>query len=160
MRHIARGPVVGLFVLAGLAFLRGPTAYSEEASSSQKPVPSADLEVPELRIRVIPTPADPELEQVMQEVQDGLSTIHQQMVRHKEALKATSDPAEKARLYEEFESLRKERESFEAILHHLVDEARLSERTAIDEALARTRELERELERWERKADAIRDRQQ
>ena len=105
-------------------------------------------------------PADPELEQQIHEIQDALTAIYQQMVRRKEALKKTQDPATKATLYEEFERLRKDREDLEALLHDLVDEAKLSQRTAIDEALARARGFERQQEYQQQKEELIRDRQQ
>ena len=111
-------------------------------------------------MQAIPVPADPELEHQIHEVQDGLRVIYQQMVRRKEALKKTQDPAAKAALYDEFERLRKDREELEALLHDLVDEAKLSQKTAIDEALARARWFERQQEYWEKKEELIRDRQQ
>ena len=110
-------------------------------------------------MQAIPIPADPELEAQIKEIQEALSAIHQQMVRRKEALNKTQDPAAKATLYGEFERLRKEREELEKLLHDLVDEAKLSEQTAIDEALAHARWLERQQEYWEKKEELIRDRQ-
>ena len=148
----ARGSVAGLLMLVvtlscgGLLFAEGPAPKT--------------LDVTEPRIEPIPVPADPELEQLMREVQEGLNTIHQQMVRRKEALNKTQDPVDKAKLLEEFESLRKEREELEQLLHDLVDEAKISEQTAIDEALARARYLERQQEYQEKKEELIRDRQQ
>ena len=62
-------------------------------------------------------------------------------------------------LYQELEALRKERGDLEALLHDLADEARMSERTAIDEALARARWLERQQEQWSQKEELLRDRQ-
>jgi len=56
--------------------------------------------------------------------------------------------------------LRKEREDLEALLHDLVEEARASERTEIDEALARVRWLERQQEQWYKKEELLRDRQE
>ena len=115
----------------------------------------------ELRwIEALPIPADPELENQIKEVQDALSAIYQQMVRRKEALQKIQDPTAKAKLYEEFERLRKEREELEKLLHDLVDEAKLSEQTAIDEALARARSIERQQEYQAQKEELIRDRQQ
>jgi predicted nucleic acid-binding Zn-ribbon protein len=108
----------------------------------------------------LPVPADPELEKQIQEVQEALGAIYQQMVRRKDALKKATDAATKAALYDEFERLRKEREDLEALLHDLVDEARLSEQTAIDEALARARWLERQQEYHAQKEELIRDRQE
>ena len=107
---------------------------------------------------VIPT--DPELEQQIHEIQNALTTIEQQMVRRKEAIKKTPDPAAKTILYEEFERLRKDREDLEALLHDLVDEAKLSEQTAIDEALAHARWLEQQQEHQQQQEELIRDRQQ
>lgn len=108
----------------------------------------------------IPIPADPELEQQILEIQDALSTLHQQTVRRKEALTRAQDAAGKAKLYEELEVLRKERQELEALLHDLVEEARLSEQTAIDEALAQARWLERQQERHAQREELIRDRQE
>ena len=105
-------------------------------------------------------PADPELEDQIVEVQKALKAIYQQMVRRKEALKKTQDPAAKATLFDEFERLRKEREDLEKLLHDLVDEAKLSEQTEIDAALARARWLERQQEYEQQKEELIRDRQQ
>ena len=111
-------------------------------------------------MQAIPVSADPELEHQIKEVQDGLRTIYQQMVRRKEALKKTRDPAAKTVLYDEIERLRKDQEELEAVLHDLVDQAKRSQKTAIDEALARARWFERQQESWEKKEELIRDRQQ
>jgi len=119
-----------------------------------------EIELEEPWMEAIPVPADPELEQQIQEIQDALSAIHGQMVRRKEALKQTSDAAAKTTLYGELEALRTEREDLEALLHDLVDEAKLSERTAIDEALARARWFERQQQYWEQKEERTRDLQQ
>jgi len=111
-------------------------------------------------MEALPVPADPELEQQIVEVQDALKAIYREMVRRKDVLKKTQEPATKARLYDEFERLRKEREDLEALLHDLVDEAKLSEQTAIDEALARARWLERQQEYQAQKEELIRDRKE
>lgn len=108
----------------------------------------------------IPVPADPELEAQIVEIQKALNTLHQQTVRRKEALKRAQDAAGKAKWYEELEVLRKERQELEALLHDLVDEARLSEQTAIDAALAQARWLERQQERQAQREELIRDRQE
>lgn len=110
-------------------------------------------------MKPIPVPADAELEQQIRDVQEALKTIYEQMVRHAEALKNAPDAATRAQLSEELEELRTERDGLEKLLHHLIDEAKLSERTAIDEALARARWLERQQEQWQQKEEAIRDRQ-
>lgn len=111
-------------------------------------------------MEAIVIPADPELERQIDEVQDALAAIYQQMVRRREALKKTQDPTAKATLYEEFERLRKDRDDLEALLHDLVDEAKLSQQTVIDDALARARWLERQQEHQQQKEEIIRDRQQ
>jgi hypothetical protein len=121
---------------------------------------AASEELEEPWLEPMPVPFDPELEEQIQEVQDGLSTIHQQMVRRKDALREAPDATTKARLFEELEALRKERKELEALLNDLVEEAKVSERTAIDEALSRTRWLERQQEYWEKKEELLRDRQE
>lgn len=108
----------------------------------------------------IPVPADPELEAQIQQVQEALSAIDRQMVRRKDGVNKTQDPATRAKLYDELEQLRKEREDLEGLLHDLVEEAKVSERTALDEALARARWLERRQEYLEKKEENLRDRQQ
>lgn len=128
--------------------------------AAQGPAKEPELEVEQPWLEPIPVPFDPELEAQIIEVQDGLGTVHKQMVRRKEALKQTKDPATKTKLYDELEALRKEREDLEAILHDLVEEAKASQRTAIDEALARARWLERQQEYWDKKEELLRDRQE
>ena len=137
-----------------LALKDHPSPVPPASSSAEPP----ELEPPHMEAMVIP--ADPELESQMHEIQDALTAIYQQMVRRKEALKTTPDPAAKAILYEEFERLRKDREDLEALLHDLVDEAKLSQRTAIDEAIGRAKEFERQQEHRQQKEELIRDRQQ
>jgi hypothetical protein len=129
------------------------------AAHAQQPQ-SAELEVEEPWVELYPVPADPELEAQIKEVQEALGTVHKQMVRRKDALNKTQDPTTKAKLLEEFDRLRRERDDLEALLHDLVEEAKLSERTAIDEALARARWLERRQEYQEKKEETIRDRQE
>lgn len=108
----------------------------------------------------IPTPADPELEEQIHEVQDALDAINRQIVRRKDAVIKTEDAAAKAKLYEELDLLRRERNELASLLNDLVEEARVSERTAIDEALARARWLERQQEQWYQKEELIRDRKE
>lgn len=108
----------------------------------------------------MPVPADPELESQIEELQQALATLHQQIVRRKDALTRVEDPAKKATLFEELEALRNEQREVEALLRELVDEAKLSERTAIDEALAGARWLERRREQLDQREELIRDRQE
>ncbi|MBI4354529.1 MAG: hypothetical protein HY595_04765 [Candidatus Omnitrophica bacterium] len=107
-----------------------------------------------------PVPADPELEEQIVEIQQALSAINRELVRRNEAVEKTADPAEKTHLYDELDKLRKERRSLDALLNDLIDEARASERTEIDEALARVRWLERQQEQWYQKEELIRDRKE
>ena len=110
-------------------------------------------------MQATPAPADPELEQQIVEIQDALSTIDKQIVRRKEAIEKAPDPSVKATLYSELELLRKERNDLEGLLHELVDEAKASEQTAIDAALARARGLERRQEHHNDREELIRERQ-
>jgi hypothetical protein len=75
-------------------------------------------------------------------------------------LKHTQDTASIAKLNEEVDVLRKESQELETLLHDLVEEARLSEQTAIDEALAQARSLEQQQERQAQREELIRDRQE
>ena len=108
----------------------------------------------------IPVPADPELEAQIVEIREALSTIDMQTVRRKEAVERTSDATTQATLYQEIELLRKERDALEGLLRQLVDEARASERTAIDEALARVKVLEQEREHEANKDELLLERRQ
>ncbi len=151
------------FLLAVVWFPPVSLRAEEPSQGKTEPTPafvSEGLVVEEPWLEPMPIPADPELEAQIQEVQEALSTIHTQMVRRKDALGKTQDPATKARLLEEFERLRQEREDLEALLHDLVDEAKISEQTAIDEALAKARWLERQREYQEQREELIRDRQE
>jgi len=124
------------------------------------PQPPKDQQLAEPWLKPIPVPFDLELEEQIAEVQEAIGTLHQQMVRRKEAIKQTPDGASKAKLYDDLEALRQERGDLEAILRELVDEAKASEQTAIDEALARARWLERQQEYWDQKEELLRDRQE
>ncbi len=158
----SKAQAVGRVLLGSAAFLAIgllSSARAEAKDSSATPSSSQDaLEEP--WFAPIPTPADPELEQQIREVQDALTAIHKEMVRHKEALNKAEDAATKARLHDGLDALRSEREDLEALLHDLVDEAKLSERTVIDEALARAKWLERQQEYQQQKEEILRDRQQ
>ncbi|MBI3011753.1 MAG: hypothetical protein HYY58_04630, partial [Candidatus Omnitrophica bacterium] len=86
--------------------------------------------------------------------------LHEQVVRRKRLVADAQDEAAKARLLGEIDSLRTERDEIESLLHQLVNEARASERTAIDEALANVRMLEWRREQLDRREEIIRDRQE
>ena len=158
--YIQLRPLRGLLALAVVLAVNGLLLAEETSNSSPKKPDSKQSETEKAWMQPIPVPADPELEAQMVEVQDALSTIDKQIVRHKEALEKTQDAGTTTSLYQQLELLRKEHRELEALLHELVDEAKLSEQTAIDEALAHARWLERQQEYWEKKEELIRDRQQ
>ena len=150
--------------LSGIVVVSAGLGCAEERVSKPatppKSVSSDEFKVEEPNwMQAIPVPADVELERQIKEVQEALGAIYKEMVRRKEALKKEQDPAAKATLFDEFERLRKEREDLEKLLHDLVDEAKLSEQTEIDAALARARWLERQQEYQQQKEEIIRDRQ-
>ena len=153
----------GLQLVAALVIVmgpRGPLCAEEPTRQPTSPKETTEPHVEKLWMRALPVPADPELEQQIKELQEALGTIDTQMVRRKDLLQKTQDPATKTSLYEELERLRKEREALEKLLHDLIDEAKVSEQTAIDQALTRARWLERQQESWEKKEELLRDRQQ
>lgn len=131
--------------------LQGQPTLSKETMASQSD---------ESWIHAIPVAADPELEEQINELQEAVGTIHMQMVRRNDLLQKAQDAGTKTTLYEELEQLRKEREELETLLHKLVDEAKKSEQTAIDTALAKVKWLERQRERQQQQEENIRDRQQ
>ena len=144
-------------VLASVVWLSLGNGVAAQESS---PRPSAeDAEHPSW-LKPLPVPADPELEAQLVELQDALKAIHAQIVRRKQLVSETTDPAAQGRLLNEIEALRTERDLLESLLHKLVNEAKASEQTAIDEALARARWLERRQEQYEQREELIRDRQQ
>ena len=150
---------MGVGCLLGAGYLHAEETSLQSPPSSPEQAPG-ESPIEEPWLEPIPIPLDRELESQIQEVQEALSAIHTQMVRRRELLNTTQDPVKKTAFYEELERLRKERKELEALLHDLVDEAKRSERTAIDEALARARWLERRQEYWEKKEELIRDRQE
>ena len=148
MRLEKRGLKVGLLVL-GCGLLLGQGLAAQE-----------QLEPEASWLQPIPVPADPELEAQLYELQGALKAVHEQIVRRKRLVADAQDEAAKARLLGEIDSLRTERDEIEALLHQLVNEARASERTAIDEALANVRMLEWRREQLDRREEIIRDRQE
>src|SRR3989338_2154426 len=107
--------------VAGLWWMGVHQALATEPAPQ---TPSDDVVREEPWLEPIPLPFDQELEQQIEEIQNALGAIHRQMVRRKEALDKTQDDAKKAAFYADLETLRKEREDLEALLHDLVDEAR------------------------------------
>ena len=147
----------GVVVMAlGIGF--GQVGEAQEPARRSSPDQAVEMTEPWLE--PMPVPFDPELEEQIVEIQDALSEVHKQMVRRKAILERSPDAASKAALYDQLEALRKERNNLEALLQDLVEEARASEKTAIDEALARVRWLERRREQLEQREELIRDRQE
>ena len=157
--HAARAGALlrGVVVLA-LGIGCGQAGEAQEPAQQSSPGESVELTEPWLE--PMPVPFDKELEEQIVEIQDALSEVHKQMVRRKAILERSPDAASKAALYDQLEALRKERNNLEALLQDLVEEARASEKTAIDEALARVRWLERRREQLEQREELIRDRQE
>ena len=102
---------------------------------------------------------DPVLKEQIVKVTEGLETLHQQMAQRRKALNTTTDEVKKAVLYAELDGLRKEHDMLERLLHELVEEAKATECTTIDEALKRAREVERYQERAYQKEEVLRERQ-
>ncbi|MBI2093798.1 MAG: hypothetical protein HYT88_03640 [Candidatus Omnitrophica bacterium] len=157
-------PIIGCAIGLGLS---QPSLYAADpakrlSSGNTPPIEKQPKNSEEKAwwIEPLPVPFDPELESLIVEVQESLITLNKQMVRRKERLKDTEDPSVKAQLYEELEALRKEQTELEGLLHQLVNEAKISQRTEIDEALAKARWLEQQQERWYQKEELLRDRQE
>jgi hypothetical protein len=145
--------IIGVTLVLTLGMFAGPVPAQE---APQAP-PVEDTT--ESWLQPYPVPADSELEEQIVEIQQALSAINRELVRRNEAVEKIEDPAAKTKLYDELELLRKERRSLERLLDELIDEARASERTEIDEALARARWLERQQDQWYQKEELLRDRQ-
>ena len=106
------------------------------------------------------TTEDPELKEQILKINDVLEELHQQMADRKGAIQAVSSDAKKAALYVELDRLRKEHDMLERLLHELVEEAKATEWTTIDEALKRARAVERHQERAYQREENLRERQQ
>lgn len=103
---------------------------------------------------------DAVLKEQIQKVNESLTTLHQEMSARRRAIQREADPGRKAALYAELDGLRKEHDMLERLLHDLVDEARATEWTKIDEALRRIKPHERRQEKSYEKEEALRERQQ
>ena len=141
---------IGVTLVFTLGMLASPLSAQE---------PPAE-EPTEPWLQPYPIPADPELEEQIVEIQQALSVINRELVRRNEAVEKIADSEEKTKLHDELGLLRKERRSLEALLDDLIDEAKASERTEIDEALARVQWLERQQEQWSQKEELTRDRKE
>ncbi|MBI4227405.1 MAG: hypothetical protein HY600_03905 [Candidatus Omnitrophica bacterium] len=103
---------------------------------------------------------DAVLKEQIAKVDEALATIHEQMAVRRQALQQAMTEGQKASLYAELDGLRKEHDLLERLLHELLDEARATEWTAIDAALARVKSYERVQERATRREEALRDRKE
>lgn len=102
---------------------------------------------------------DEVLKEQIHQVNDGLAELHEQLAARRKALQQETDPGKKSALYSELDGLRKEHDMLERLLHDLVEEARATEWTHIDEALRRIKPYERRQERGYEKEESLRDRQ-
>jgi hypothetical protein len=103
---------------------------------------------------------DPVLKEQILKVHEGLEVIHQELATRRQAIRQETDEARRAVLYAELDGLRKEHEMLERLLHDLIEEARATEWTKIDQALKEVRDIERYQDRVYRKEEVLRDRQQ
>ena len=103
---------------------------------------------------------DAELKEQIVKIEEALAALHPEMARRRNGIKQETDPARKAALYAELDSLREDHDALERILHDLVEEAIATEWTKIDEALKKARLIEQYQEKASRHEEVIRDRQQ
>lgn len=149
-RLTGRWLAVGLFLwlVSGGAGLAGSfAAESEEEAHSHEEALAVVTEDTVLKEQIV-------------KVTEGLRTIHDEMARRRKAIQAETDGARRAALYAQLDAVRKEHDALEDLLHDLVEEARATEWTKIDEALRRARAVERYEERRYRQEEVLRDRQQ
>lgn len=140
-------------VLAGLVALAQAPAQGQPAEDlSEEAHPHSEaLEV---------ATEDAVLKEQIRRVNDGLAELHMQLAARRKALQQETDPAKKSALYSELDGLRKEHDMLERLLHELVEEARATEWTQIDEALRKIKSYERRQEHSYEKEEALRERQQ
>lgn len=103
---------------------------------------------------------DPVLKEQIAKVTEGLQTLHRHMAQRRQAIQKETDAVRKAALYVELDGLRREHDALERLLHELVEEAKSTEWTTIDEALKRVRPTERYNEKETRKEEVLRDRRE
>jgi len=103
---------------------------------------------------------DEQLKQQILKINEAVGQIYEQMAQKRRALNAAPSETQKAALYAELDGLHKERNMLERLLHDLVEEAKATEWTKIDEALKRAKAFERYQERVYQKQEVIRERQQ
>lgn len=103
---------------------------------------------------------DPILKEQILEVHQALEGLHQEMALRRKKLQHATTESQKATLYSELDGLRKEHDMLERLLHELVEEAKATEWTRVDEALRQVRGLERYQEKQQRREDVLRDRRE
>lgn len=102
---------------------------------------------------------DPVLKEQIVKVHEVLVSLHTQMAQRRQRLQQTTDETQRVGLYAELDGLRMEHDLLERLLHELVDEAKATEWTAIDEALQRAKRFERAQERTYKREEDLRERQ-
>lgn len=132
--------------LSALAAEQAPSSVPEDAH-------------PHVDLTAIST-EDKELTEQIFKVHDALEDLHQQIAQHRRKIQAAGTDAERASLYAQLDLLRKEHDMLERLLHELVEEAKATEWTKVDEALRQVRGLERYQEKQQRREDVLRDRRE
>ena len=133
-----------LFFLATSAYAADPAENDKETHSHE-----AALQV---------VTEDPVLKEQIIKVTEGLQILYRQMAQRRQAIQKETDSIRKAALYVELDGLRRERDALEGLLHELVEEAKATEWTKIDEALKGVRFIDRYSEKETRKEEVLRDR--
>ena len=97
-------------------------------------------------------------EQIIQ-LDQAAQNLHHQIAQLRATIQGIADQVQKAKLYAELDGMQKELRSLEQLLHELLDEAKATEWTKIDEALKRANRFDRMQERVYERQEVIRDRQ-
>jgi len=132
-----------------------PAATAEEANP-----PAAEEEArPHLDPSALRTEDEVLREQIVK-VNDALEELHQEIAQQRKKIQAAGTDAERAGLYARLDALHKEHDMLERLLHELVEEAKVTEWTELDEAISRAEDLRRQREYQELKRELLRDRQE
>ena len=130
---------------------------SVSLATAETPVTPSEEAQPHLDPATLATEDEVLREQIFK-VNDALEDLHQQIAQQRRKIQAAGTDAERAGLYARLDALRKEHDMLERLLHDLVEEAKATEWTEVDEALRRVRGLERYQEKQQRREDVLRDR--
>ena len=103
---------------------------------------------------------DAVLKEQITQIDQAAQNLHHQIAQLRATIQGTASEAQKAQLYAELDGMQKELRSLERLLHDLLDEAKATEWTTIDEALKQAKRFERMQERVYERQEVIRDRQQ